>query len=156
MEISDYLQQVFLIIKNESLWIDTYFESFSGSALTSCLEQVLITDHCKIILEKGFHSLASAQRIDLLKLLFNLFKETNLIGELKAFILSYIKEQGQTFFKDVEGTKGISVIVAVKKIVDFKTLLDKIHSEAFCGNEQLRSSIRESFEAFLNSDLKPD
>lgn len=154
IEISDYLQQVHLIIKNEATWISTYFEVSSSTPIVNCLEQVLIKDHHQQMLEKGFHSLVSQSRIDLLRLLFNFFIDTNLLQHLRNYLSTYIREQCKLLFSAAD--KPLAIVTAIKHLIAFKTLLDKILTESFASNDKVKQTMRESYDAFLSSDLQPD
>jgi hypothetical protein len=48
------------------------------------------------------------------------------------------------------GPTGSSIVRAVKSVLDFKTLTDRIICESFAGKEDMKIAQKDGFEAFLN------
>jgi hypothetical protein len=65
------------------------------------------------------------KKFDSLKLLFNFFKETELLGDLKNAWLSFIKAEGTTILSQIKDKK-FSQLLAIKDILQLKDLTDKV------------------------------
>jgi len=47
-------------------------------------------------------------------------------------------------------------VIAVKQVVEFKVKIERVVTQAFKGNEVLKNAVKDGFDTFLNSDMKPD
>jgi hypothetical protein len=58
-EIPDYLRLVLRVIQNEQTWSENYIDRRTTQEIIQTLERVLIVDHYKSILERGFHEMVT-------------------------------------------------------------------------------------------------
>ena len=86
--------------------------------------------------------------------MFSFFTDTNLLQPLRNYLSAYVRDQCKLFFAGAD--KPIAIITGIKQLIAFKTLLDKILSESFGGNDKVKQTMRESYDAFLSTDLQPD
>jgi len=68
---------------------------------------------------------------------------SSLLNTLKGYWANYIRSQGKEMFSkitssDQAGATGSSIVRAVKSVLDFKTLTDRIICESFAGKEDMK------------------
>ncbi len=55
--------------------------------------------------------------------------------------------------QSIDPDKGSSIVLTIKKLIDFKLLTDSIVSDAFSNHEDLKTAQKDAFSSILNQDL---
>ncbi|KAL0485346.1 cullin [Acrasis kona] len=146
--VEEYLLHIENRLKQETDRCKSFLPQQTKRALIQALEQQLIAAHSKDVLAKGFDHMMSGSegRPSDLSRLYSLLKMVDGMDDLKASFCEYIKKNGLAIVNDVERDKTM-----VQDVLEFKSKIDNIFETSFQKNEQLKFSIKSSFESFLNS-----
>lgn len=111
------------------------------------VESNLITNHIKDMLAKNFDQLITENRLESIRLMYNLFDRIggNALTELREAFGVYIKKFGRTLVIDPEKDEKM-----VDELLEFKEKLDRYLHECFQNNEKFSNILKDSFEHFLN------
>ena len=117
--------------------------------MIATVEKQLIGEHLIQILQKGLDILIEENRIQDLKLMFNLLSRVkNGPQELNLHYCGYVKKRGRMIVIDPEKDKTM-----VQELLDFKEKLNNIVLMCFQKAEKFVNSLKESFENFINQRL---
>ncbi|KAI9090838.1 cullin [Phlyctochytrium arcticum] len=122
-----------------------YVDPSSKKGLIAVVEKVLLKDHIKPILERGWHALVDEARISDLKKLYALFARVNALDDLRKAFAAYIRKAGLVIVNDRSRDPTM-----VEDLLRFKERVDLVWESAFAKNEQFSHTLRESFEHFIN------
>lgn len=148
LEVPEYLKHVekrFVEENNRQLH---YLQSSTRPLLINCLERYLIGDHVPLILQKGFDQLVDENRLDDLRLLYQLVLRVPSgigIDPLRQSFSQYIKKRGRDIVINPEKDN-----VMVQELLDFKEKLDVINEKCWGHNEKFTHALKDSFEQFIN------
>uniref|UniRef100_A0A915HMC9 Cullin-4 n=1 Tax=Romanomermis culicivorax TaxID=13658 RepID=A0A915HMC9_ROMCU len=146
LDISIYLHHVDKRLREESERLLQYLDCTTRKPLITCVEINLLQNHVTAILSKGMDSLLQENRLQDLRLLYDLLSRVkNGLVELKNSFSVYVKKVGHCLVMDLERDKTM-----VQDLLDFKDKMDRILSECFCQNEKFAQGLRDSFEYFVN------
>lgn len=148
IDVRTYLKHCQARIKEEQEKSKFYQNKYTSSAVLEILNQNLIKDHLKEILENVFKLLDKKEigNTDLL-ILYNLVK-TVLLGlkSLTEFFIEYIMKRGTYIVSRPDNEKTM-----IQELLDFKDELDNMVERGFKGNESFTDIIRNCFVRFINS-----
>jgi len=92
LEIPEYLKHVEKRFNEENNRLLHYLHQSTRPLLISCLEKYLVADHTRTLLQKGFDSMMDENRIQDLKLLYQLLSRIpNGIDQLRVAYSQFIK-----------------------------------------------------------------
>nr|CAG4649961.1 EOG090X01NX [Sida crystallina] len=148
-EVPEYVIHVDKRLHEENERLLHYLDHSTKRSLIATVEKQLIGEHLVQILQKGLDTLTEENRIQDLKLIYNLLSRVkNGPQELCSHFSGYVKRRGRTIVIDPEKDKTM-----VQELLDFKEKLDAIVLTCFQKNEKFVNSLKESFENFINQRL---
>merc|ERR1712198_696044 len=102
--------------------------------------------HLSSILAKGLDLLLEENRLDDLRLMYNLLgRVKNGQQELCSKMAEYVKKRGKVIVINPEKDKTM-----VQELLDFKEKLDNILKSCFRNNDKFVTSLKDAFESFIN------
>eukprot|EP00761_Pharyngomonas_kirbyi_P014490 gb/GECH01014520.1/.p1 GENE.gb/GECH01014520.1/~~gb/GECH01014520.1/.p1 ORF type:complete len:769 (+),score=194.98 gb/GECH01014520.1/:1-2307(+) len=143
---SEYLIHVESRLRDENDRVTKYLDSSTRKSLISVVEEELILRHVEFIVSRGFDDLVEAQKISDLRRMYVLFSKVNRLPDIKTAFNTYIKKAGKNIVMDKERDDSM-----VTSLLEFKNKMDVVYQESFHKDEAYKYSIREGFEAVLNT-----
>jgi len=141
-----YLQHVDTRLKEERERLHYYLDTSTKWQLFHIVEKQLIAEHLPTILSKGLDILMEENRIQDLKLMYNLLGRVKTgQSDLCNKMAEYVKKRGKVIVINPEKDKTM-----VQELLEFKEKLDIILEECFKNNEKFVTALKDSFEAFIN------
>lgn len=146
MNVPTYLQHVERRLNEEWERLLHYLDPSTKKNLIQCVEKELLGEHTNAILQKGLESMLNENKLDDLKLLFDLFSRSKHgLPQLCSHLNLYIKKQGKVIVCNEEKDKTM-----VEELLQFKDKIDSILSQCFKKNLKFLNSLKEAFETFVN------
>jgi hypothetical protein len=119
------------------LFTKFYLYKKTAHPLIVGLQEVLITNHSKTILERGFAEMMNSKKADWIEsliLLYQFFNEVDLVDDLKKQWIQFIKEDGLNSLKHYETDK----VYTMKSLLMLKELTDKVVVQCFENREDFK------------------
>lgn len=145
MEVPAYLIHAEKRLQEENSRCDTYLEPSTRKALVATVEEGLLRAHLGALIERGFDSMISENKLEDLGRLYSLCNRIDALEALRQSFKSHIKRVGSAVVLDTE--KDPEMIVT---LLDFKTTLDKVLEGPFKGHAGFGAALKEAFEQFIN------
>lgn len=146
MEVPSYLQHVDRRLNEEWERLLHYLDQSTKKTLIQCVEKQLLGEHINAILQKGLDTMLEQNRINDLKLMFDLFSRSkDGLPQLCSHFNQYIKKQGRVIVCNQEKDKTM-----VQELLEFKDQMDSIVNQCFQKNPKFLNSLKEAFETFVN------
>uniref|UniRef100_A0A7S2RUN5 Cullin-4 n=1 Tax=Mucochytrium quahogii TaxID=96639 RepID=A0A7S2RUN5_9STRA len=144
--VPDYLLHVEQRLKEEKKRVTQYLDPQTRSQLVKVCEKELILTHVSILLEKGFETLMDARRTADLQRMYTLFARVDSLNNMRVTLSAYVKRRGLEVVKNEAEEKEM-----VPTLLRLKQDLDDLLANAMSNNEDFERTIRDAFEAFINS-----
>jgi len=145
-DVPEYLAHTEKRLKEENDRLMHYLDQSSKWQLIHTVENQLISEHLSSILTKGLDVLLEENRKGDLRLMYALLGRVR--GghqELKGKMCDFVKKRGRVIVVNPEKDKSM-----VQELLDFKDKLDLIMCDCFESNSHFITSMKESFESFIN------
>eukprot|EP00842_Homolaphlyctis_polyrhiza_P002282 jgi/Hompol1/3054/HPOL_000021-RA len=150
--VAQYLIQVDDRLAQENLRCDPsagYVDSMTRKRLIQVVETELIQSHAITLLDAGFDTLVTEQRVDDLKLFYKLLDRVEMLSNLRDRLAKYIKAKGTDIVKDLKDPARDKIMVT--SMLTFKSKLDQLLRDSFFSSELFSVAIKDSFETFINT-----
>ncbi|KAI8388291.1 Cullin [Radiomyces spectabilis] len=146
MHMSGYLDHVSMRVHQEStIRVKRYFDKSSKVALTTIVEEELLSKRVEYILDKSFNYFMENHRMDDLSLLYRLLKKVGKLDICAKYFLNYVKTRGSQIMR--ETAKENDVITA---LATFKRKTDVLVMHSFEEDERFTLALKHGFEYFIN------
>ncbi|KAJ8654808.1 hypothetical protein O0I10_009529 [Lichtheimia ornata] len=150
MDVPQYLRHVSRRIEQESVdRIQAYLEKTSRSPLTQIVIDRLVRRPLGFILQQGFNKMMDDGDKEPLCTLYTSVSGTEDASQLRIAFSNYIKARGAALVQDPKRDPTM-----VASLLAYKAKLDDICKDCFSNDGQFLNSLKESFEAFINSRPK--
>ena len=145
--LSEYIISCQNLIANEKILCESYnFGTSTQRELARCRDEAIIEQKKGFLTDKeAVAQLLDKRALQDISLLFELLRSVKLELELRPSWEAYIKYRGSAIVDDKDRQTEMVV-----RLLEFKMTLNEIWSTAFQKQEQLDSSLRESFASFVN------
>uniref|UniRef100_A0A0N4ZRT9 CULLIN_2 domain-containing protein n=1 Tax=Parastrongyloides trichosuri TaxID=131310 RepID=A0A0N4ZRT9_PARTI len=158
-----YVEKVQEILKKECEFADLYLDKVTEKKLMNDLNEVLVKNHIQTIINMENSGMLYLLKNDMLPQLGNMYSllknvPTGVESTVKC-ISQYVRETGEAYVNssDKIGEDGQGVITPVKLIENLIALRDRCESflvNAFHRDDQIKRSLVEDFEYFVNLSKK--
>ncbi|KAG0193928.1 Cullin-4B [Apophysomyces sp. BC1034] len=146
LHMSGYLEHVSTRVHQEStLRVKRYFDKSSKAALTTIVEQELLTNRVEYILEKSLRYFMENYRADDLSLLYRLLRKVGCLEPCRRHFVNYIKWKGTAILREDSPEKD-----TVSSLASFKRKTDFIVMHSFEENESFINGLEVGFEYVVN------
>ncbi|GBG30619.1 Cullin-4 [Hondaea fermentalgiana] len=145
--VADYLQHVNRRLQEEKQRVARYLDPQTRIPLVRACEKELISEHVSVLLEKGFDTLVREKRAEDLGRMFALLKRVDALSQMRAALSAHVKRRGAQIVQTDESKDKEMVPTLLQLMED----LMELQRTAMQGNEDFDRTIRDAFEAFLNS-----
>jgi hypothetical protein len=144
--LGEWVEEASKIIEDEQRRCEELkISSTSVRALNVVLNDELIRTHAKTHIKGNeFRDMTAAKDVGLLTKLYSLLARVDLTGLLRPEWGEVIKAEGRKIVAD-EKTEQMT-----ERLLIFKKTLDQILRDAFCEDQGLSDTLRESFKTFIN------
>ena len=141
----DYLHHVEARLQQENDRLSSYLDP-SSTALIALVEQALIREHVQEMLAKGFDALMAEKRERELSSMCGLLQRVDALDAMRDAWAAYIKATGTAIVSSEEKEQSM-----VTDLLTFKATLDGLLSSSLSSSPSFLTSLKLSFESFLNS-----
>ncbi|KAF7721621.1 Cullin-4B [Apophysomyces ossiformis] len=146
LHMSGYLEHVSTRVHQEStLRVKRYFDKSSKAALTTIVEQELLTNRVEYILEKSLRYFMENYRADDLSLLYRLLRKVGCLEHCRRHFVNYIKWKGTCILSEHSAEKD-----TISALATFKRKTDFIVMHSFEENESFINGLEVGFDYFIN------
>jgi len=146
LPVPGYLAHAEKRLREENERLLHYLDQSSKWQLIHTVEKQLLAQHLSSILSKGLDLLLEENRTLDLQLMYNLLGRVKTgQQELCSKMAEYVKKRGKVIVINPEKDKTM-----VQELLDFKEKLDKILQQCFRNNDKFVTSLKDSFESFIN------
>ncbi|KAJ1727985.1 hypothetical protein LPJ61_004289, partial [Coemansia biformis] len=146
MDVPRYLAHTRRRLDEESQHAAHYLRPDSKSTLLATVLAELVERHAARLLASSFDAMVDANMVSDLAALYSLLLPVGQVDQLQQSWAAYIRKTGLRMMQAPDLDAAL-----VPGLLDIKRRLDTILSDAFQGNTQLVSAMREAFEAFINT-----
>lgn len=152
----DYMRKVETRLVEEQNRVERYLHPATAQKLKQVVDTELISNHASALVEmenSGCVVMMNQQKIEDLRRMYMLFSRVPATLDLVRDCMSqYVKRLGGDILADQETTKD--PVVFVQNILDLKSKFDDIVTNAFKAEKQFQKRLQESFEDFINKDIR--
>ncbi|XP_023338669.1 cullin-4B [Eurytemora carolleeae] len=146
LDVPIYLHHAEKRLREENERLLHYLDSSSKWQLIHCVEKQLLSEHLNTILTKGLDILLEENRLEDLSLMYTLLCRVSTgKADLCSKMAEYVKKRGKIIVINPEKDKTM-----VQELLDFKEKLDLIVEKCFRKNDKFVTSLKDSFESFIN------
>lgn len=135
-----------------------YLYPLSRHPLSNVILENLLKPHVEILLRDGFSDMMKERKIEDLGKLFLLYDKVNSLSLLKTYWGNFINSEGEKIINKFKAlplqTENSSSTVIMEEIIELHDHLEKILSLSFYSDEKFKTTLKSSFERFLNFDSK--
>ncbi|KAJ2159908.1 Cullin-4A [Coemansia sp. RSA 552] len=146
MDVPGYLAHVQRRLDEEARRTARYLTPDTRSTLLATVQAELVEAHAGKLLESSLDAMIDGNMVSDLKAFYGLLVPVNKVDMLRRSWNGYIKKTGKQMMQVPD--LDVSLITG---LLELKRKLDAIVREAFEDNGTLISSMREAFEAFVNT-----
>ena len=140
----DYLHHVEVRLHQENDRLSSYLDQ-SSTGLIPLVENALIREHTREMLDNGFQALLSERQSADLALMYGLFRRVEALDELKDAWAVYIRNTGAAIVASEEKEATM-----VTDLLAFKASLDELLAQSLSSNPSFLHALKASFDTFLN------
>eukprot|EP00241_Pyramimonas_parkeae_P003213 CAMPEP_0114239402 /NCGR_PEP_ID=MMETSP0058-20121206/8441_1 /TAXON_ID=36894 /ORGANISM="Pyramimonas parkeae, CCMP726" /LENGTH=764 /DNA_ID=CAMNT_0001351581 /DNA_START=97 /DNA_END=2391 /DNA_ORIENTATION=+ len=144
-DVPDYLLHCETRFQEENDRCVHYLDASTRKPLLAVVEKELLERHTSAVLEKGFDSLMSENRIADLARMYVLLRSVNKLDAMRVALSGYVKKTGRSIVMDEEKDSDL-----VHLLLDLKSQLDAVLVESFDRNESFANTMKDAFEHFIN------
>ena len=163
----EYMQKAEESIKREKERVDQYLHQSSEQKLLREVDQQLLTQYQKQLIEKeysGCAALLNDDKTDDLARMFRLFQRIAQLQPIADFFKDHVKAKGMELVKQAqdaveskkEGKKDSSKTpeqIFVKSVIELHDKYMGYVYDCFSNNAVFHKALREAFEAFCNTEV---
>lgn len=154
--VPDYLRKIEERLKQEENRADTYLDPLSKNELLKCVQEELINQYAKRLVENeasGCREMFTHDQIDDLGRMYSLFSRVPATLDFVRNTMSgLIRETGTAIVKDEENLKNPKVFV--QQVLDCRHKYNSIVELAFQSDRKFVVALKESLEYFINLDSR--
>ncbi|SAM08790.1 hypothetical protein [Absidia glauca] len=146
MDMSAYLDYVAKRVHQEStLRMKHYFDKSSKAAITTIVEDQLLSDRVQVILDKSFSYFMDTRQEDDLSLLYRLLKKVDKLDICARYFIDYVKTKGTFILKDHSTDKDLFAI-----LLSFIRKVNTVVRHSFEEDELFLNGCKDSIAYFIN------
>ncbi|KAI8908337.1 ubiquitin-protein ligase, Cullin 4 [Gorgonomyces haynaldii] len=144
-KVHEYLDYCCSRLEQEMMRCDQMLDPSTKKPLNQILLQVLVQEHAQAIIDFGVDTLLEQNQIQDLAKIYSLLQQVNQLDLLKQQLSKFIQAKGIAIVQDQTQDQ-----IMVKRLLDFKSGLDLVFTNAFENNEHFAHTLKESFETAIN------
>ncbi|KAI7869720.1 cullin-4A [Spinellus fusiger] len=146
MPMSEYLEHCSKRVHQESsLRVKKYFNKSSKAALTTIVEEELLSKRVSSILDKGFEYFMENNLEDDVSLLYRLLKKVNKIDMCVKYFINYVKQKGTFILQHHSVTKD-----PISVLANFHRKIVGMAHHSFEKDERIMSGMKDGVEYYVN------
>ncbi|GLE07208.1 hypothetical protein PINS_up017205 [Pythium insidiosum] len=145
-DVPQFLLHVEKRLQEENERVVHYLDPSTRKPLIHVVESQLLRPHATALLDRGFDALMDGSRVDDLRRMFTILARVDAVKDLRLAFATYIKKKVSALVMDVEEEKHL-----VEKLLQLKTELDTILSDAFQGDAEFAFAMKAAMEYGVNA-----
>ncbi|KAL8006350.1 putative cullin protein, neddylation [Plasmopara halstedii] len=154
---SEYLEKAEQRLNEEGARVLHYLNVSTEHKLKSIVETQLIKNQAKALVElehSGCIALFRDNKTQALRRMYSLFRRVpSTLPEISNAVFQYIKSQGDEYVKtQLQAETALDASQFVEKLLALREKFVSFLSESFFDDSQFRLSIKQGFEAFMNTN----
>lgn len=155
--VSTYIRKVEHRIEEEAKRAQRYLDSQTEAKIVHVVEEELITNHMKTIVEmenSGVVNMLRDKKIEDINCMYKLFcRVPNGLACIIDCASTNLRELGKALVTEEEGNKGDAVLF-IQKLLELKDRFDMFLVKSFNNDKEFLKMIAKDFEYFLNLNAK--
>ncbi|KAI8099695.1 Cullin family-domain-containing protein [Halteromyces radiatus] len=146
MPMSKYLEHIANRVHQESIIrVKQYFDKSSKAAITTIVEDQLLSNRVQDILEKSFNYFMDHRSEDDLSLLYQLLQKVDKLDICAKYFVTYVKTKGTSILKNHAKDKDLFAT-----LLSFMRRVDSIVRHSFEDDDLFVNGCKDSFSYFIN------
>lgn len=154
----DYMRKVEARREEELERVRHYLDPASEPKVREVVEEELITNHTRTLIEmegSGLIPMLRDDKVDDLARMYNLFSKVKCLDLIKTDLAAYVRQCGKAIVSDPEKIKEQGAFV--QALLDLKDKYDHLLRVAFRNDRSFGAALDQTFEHFINLNrLSPE